>query len=80
MIIKTFSVKIGSLIFGFESIRYILFSFFLIGVIVAAFSIINIKNLTILRSYSTTLIIFGLAIPYLFFYKGVEKAEDISKQ
>ncbi|TVR34079.1 MAG: hypothetical protein EA390_03425 [Balneolaceae bacterium] len=80
MKIKSFSLKIGSLIFGFESISYILFGFFLIGIIVAAFSIINIKGLTIFESYSTLLIIMGLAIPFVFIYKGIQKAEDISNQ
>lgn len=80
MKIKSFSLKIGSLFFGFESISYILFGFFLFGMIVSAFSIMSIKGSTIFESYSTLLIIIGIAIPILFIYKGIKKAEDISNQ
>jgi len=80
MKIKSLSLKIGSLIFGFESISYIHFGFFLFGMIVSAFSIMSIKGSTILESYSTLLITIGIAIPFLFFYKGIKKAEDISNQ
>jgi len=80
MRIKSFSIKIGSLIFGIESIYYILTGFFLFGMIIVAFSIMHIKDLDILGSYSTLLIISGLVITSGIIYKGIQKAEDISKK
>ena len=80
MRIKSFSIKIGSLIFGIESIYYILTGFFLFGMIIVAFSIMHIKDLDILGYYSTLLIISGLVITSGIIYKGIQKAEDISKK
>ena len=80
MQIKSFSLKIGSLIFGIEAISYILIGFFLFGMIVAGFSIIFIKGLAVMESYYTLLIILGIAIPSVIINKGIQKAEDLSKQ
>ena len=77
---KSISLKIGSLIFGKKSISYILFGFFLVGILVGTYSIIHIENSTLSDSITIPLLFAGLVVPVIIISKGIRKATDLSKE
>jgi len=77
---KSFSLQIGSLIFGKESISYILFGLFLIGFLVGTFSVIHLKYPTISIPVTILLLFAGLVIPAKIITKGIQKATDLSER
>lgn len=77
---KSFSLKIGTLVFGKESLSYIFFGFFLVGILIGTFSLVHINHPTISEPIITLLLISGFVIPFILIYKGVLKAVDLSKK
>ncbi|HEX6981736.1 MAG TPA: hypothetical protein VF181_03150 [Balneolaceae bacterium] len=67
------SLKIGSLQFTAESLSYIVFGFFLLGVLMGLLSIIHIDNPEVSLSVTMPLL-WTAVIPMVIIGKGVRKA------
>lgn len=74
---KSFSLQIGSLLFEKKALSYMLFGFFLLGILAGLTSIIHIDNPDI-STVVTFPLLCSMIIPVIILIKGVRKAKDVS--
>lgn len=79
MVNKSFSLKIGHLIFEKKALSYMLFGFFLLGVLVGLASIIYINHPAISFAVILPLLV-AMVLPAIIFSKGVRKAKEVSER
>ncbi len=73
---NSFSIRIMSLKFNQKAISHIIFGFFLLGLLIGAFSIIHIENAS-LSSIITMPLFWASIIPIAVIVNGIRKAEVI---